>query len=38
MAEKMVISSRSYSTNMDIAHTQHVQFNDTDAQSQDNTT
>lgn len=34
MAEKMVISRRSYSTNMDIAHTQAVQFNDTDAQSQ----
>lgn len=34
MAEKMVISHRSYSTNMDIAHTQAVQFNDTDAQSQ----
>ena len=37
MADKMVISRRSYSTNMDIAHTQHVQFNDTDAQSQANT-
>lgn len=34
MAEKMVISRRSYSANMDIAHTQAVQFNDTDAQSQ----
>lgn len=29
MAEKMVISSRSYSTNMDIAQTQAVQFDDT---------
>lgn len=34
MAEKMSISSRSYSANMDIAQTQAVQFNDTDAQSQ----
>lgn len=29
MAEKMVISRRSYSANMDIAQTQAVQFNDT---------
>lgn len=29
MAEKMIISRRSYSTNMDIAQTQAVQFNDT---------
>lgn len=29
MAEKMVISRRSYSTNMDIAQTQAVQFDDT---------
>ena len=34
MAEKMIISRRSYSANMDIAQTQAVQFNDTDAQSQ----
>lgn len=34
MAEKHVISRRSYSANMDIAQTQAVQFNDTDAQSQ----
>ena len=34
MAEKMAISRRSYSANMDIAQTQAVQFNDTDAQSQ----
>lgn len=34
MAEKMVISRRSYSANMDIAHTQHVRFDNTDAQSQ----
>lgn len=38
MVEKMAISRRSYSANMDIAQTQAVQFNDTDAQSQDNTT
>lgn len=37
MAEKMVISRRSYSANMDIAQTQAVQFNDTDAQSQGST-
>lgn len=37
MAEKMIISRRSYSTNMDIAQTQAVQFNDTDAQSQAST-
>lgn len=37
MAEKMVISRRSYSANMDIAQTQAVQFNDTDAQSQAST-
>ena len=29
MAEKMAINNRSYSTNMDIAQTQAVQFNDT---------
>lgn len=34
MAEKHVISRRSYSANMDIAQTQAIQFNDTDAQSQ----
>jgi hypothetical protein len=34
MAEKHAISRRSYSANMDIAQTQAVQFNDTDAQSQ----
>lgn len=34
MADKMTISRRSYSANMDIAQTQAVQFNDTDAQSQ----
>lgn len=34
MAEKNVISRRSYSANMNIAQTQVVQFNDTDAQSQ----
>lgn len=34
MADKMIISSRSYSANMDIAHTQHVRFDNTDAQSQ----
>ena len=33
MAEKMIISRRSYSANMDIAQTQAVQFNDIDAQS-----
>lgn len=37
MAEKMIISRRSYSANMDIAQTQAVQFNDTDAQSQAST-
>lgn len=37
MVEKMIISRRSYSTNMDIAQTQAVQFNDTDAQSQAST-
>lgn len=37
MAEKMTISRRSYSANMDIAQTQAVQFNDTDAQSQAST-
>lgn len=37
MAEKMAISRRSYSANMDIAQTQAVQFNDTDAQSQTST-
>nr|DAW50174.1 MAG TPA: hypothetical protein [Caudoviricetes sp.] len=37
MAEKHVISRRSYSANMDIAQTQAVQFNDTDAQSQAST-
>lgn len=37
MAEKMIISRRSYSANMDIAQTQAVQFNNTDAQSQANT-
>lgn len=34
MAEKHVISRRSYSANMDIAQTQHVRFDNTDAQSQ----
>jgi hypothetical protein len=29
MVEKMIISRRSYSANMDIAQTQAVQFNDT---------
>lgn len=37
MAEKHVIGRRSYSANMDIAQTQAVQFNDTDAQSQSST-
>lgn len=37
IAEKMIISRRSYSANMDIAQTQAVQFNDTDAQSQAST-
>lgn len=37
MAEKMAISRRSYSANMDIAQSQAVQFNDTDAQSQAST-
>lgn len=37
MVEKMIINSRSYSANMDIAQTQAVQFNDTDAQSQAST-
>lgn len=37
MAEKHVISRRSYSANMDIAQTQAVQFDDTDAQSQAST-
>lgn len=37
MDEKMIISRRSYSANIDIAQTQAVQFNDTDAQSQAST-